>query len=130
MTDQEKMTDRDRIFLSEMMKLIYESARAKANGGLVLAPEQINNALVAFIAGYDMYVAYWGDETASRALVIRRSLKEEGDLRGNAVWVRDRATAIALHAACRAGDNVAPEPPEDDGRLFAMGGTKVVPTLQ
>ena len=102
---------RESIIRQEMMKMIRESARAKADTGLILRGEHINAALLAFIGQYDIYVAFWEEGGSTRALAIRRSLKETGDLRGNAVFVQDRAAAIALHAACRADDNCAPEPP-------------------
>jgi hypothetical protein len=102
---------RDSVMRDEMMKMIRESAHWKASNGFVLGGEHINASLVAFIGRYDLYVAFWDDGGSTRALAIRRSLKETGDLRGNAVFVQDRATAIALHGACRADDNCAPAPP-------------------
>jgi hypothetical protein len=104
---------RDSVMRDEMMKMIRESAALKARDGFILSGEHINAALVAFIGQYDLYVAFWDEGGSTRALAIRRSLKETDDLRGNAVFVQDRAAAIALHAACRADDNCAPEPPAD-----------------
>lgn len=98
------MTDRDEIIRRETFETIRQSAHAKAD---VLKREDINAALVKFIGGYDLYVVFWADGEVERALVIRAS-SAEGDLRGNAALVEDSATAIALHAACRAGDNFAP----------------------
>jgi hypothetical protein len=106
---------REAVIRTEMMKIIRESARAKTDSGFVLSGAHINAALVAFIGQYDLYVAFWDEGGSTRTLAIRRSLKETGDLRGNAVVVQDRATAIALHAACRSDDNCAPEPPANLG---------------
>jgi hypothetical protein len=101
---------RESVIRDEMMKMIRESAALKARDSFILTGEHINAALVAFIGQYDLYVALWDEKGSTRALAIRRSLNERGDLRGNAAFVQDRATAIALHAACRSDDNCAPEP--------------------
>jgi hypothetical protein len=116
--------NRDDIIFGEITKLIHESALLKARDGFILRPENITAEFAAFVAKYDLYVAFWQDtayadlpggtvriEVRSRALAIRRSIKEHDDLLGNAIVVQDRATAIKLHAACRASDNGAPEPP-------------------
>jgi hypothetical protein len=104
---------RDSVMRDEIMKMIRESAALKARDGFILTGEHITPALVSFIGKHDLYVAFWEEEGSTRALAIRRSLKETGDLRGNAAFVQDRAAAIALHGACRADDNCAPEPPGD-----------------
>jgi hypothetical protein len=44
----------------------------------------------------------WDGGNEERSVAIKWSDKETGYLRGNAVFVQDRPTAIALHAACRA----------------------------
>jgi hypothetical protein len=108
-------TYRESVIRDEMLKMIRESAALKARDGFILTGEHITAAIVSFIGKHDLYVAFWDEGGSTRALAIRRSLKETGDLRGNAVFVQDRATAIALHAACRADDNCAPEPPVDLG---------------
>jgi hypothetical protein len=110
------MTDRDDIICDAMLKMIMESAAMKARDGFILRHEQINEAVVSFVGQYDLYVAFWTDGDAGRSLVIRATDKmvgdvDSGNVRGNAVFVQDRATAIALHAACRAEDNRAPAPP-------------------
>jgi hypothetical protein len=103
--------DRDDIIWNEITKIIHESAASKARNGFVLKSENINAALAAFVAKYDLYLAFWNVGERALPLVIRRSLKKDANLVGNAVFVQDRATALQLHAVCRASDNIAPEPP-------------------
>jgi hypothetical protein len=103
------MNYRDKIIFNETVKMIRESAAGKP----ILAAEQITPALAAFVSQYDLYVVFWRDGGGERALVIRAPIDEDAEIRGNAACVQDRATALALHAACRADDNGAPEPPAD-----------------
>lgn len=121
------MTDRDDIIRNEMLKTIMESAAMKACDGFILRREQINAAIVSFVGQYDLYVAFWTDGTpVVRSLSMRDMMVgdvDDGNVRGNAVFVQDRATAIALHAACRAEDNRAPEPPSNS-RLAALNTCK------
>jgi cold shock CspA family protein len=60
------------------------------------------------------------------ALIIRRSLKDEGGLRGNSIPVWDRDTALALFEACRAEDNHAPSRPANNcnDRLEKQNGAR------
>jgi hypothetical protein len=108
-------TYRENVIRGEMMKMIRESAHWKASNGFILRGEHINAALVSFIGQYDLYLAFWRESERDRSLVIRASVQEGKDIRGNAVFANDRTTAIALHAACRADDNCAPEPVADCG---------------
>jgi hypothetical protein len=94
-----------------IFETIRESALLKLKGGLALKKDQIDNNLVAWVARYDLFVAFWKEDGNDHPLVIRAPLDLDRDLHGNAVYVDDRATALALYAACRADDNGAPPPP-------------------
>jgi hypothetical protein len=100
----------DNVIRTEMMKMIRESARAKADSGFVLSGAHQRRARRIHRS---IRCLFWGDGNERRSLAIKWSDRETGYLSGNAAFVEDRATAIALHAACRADDNCAPEPPAD-----------------
>ncbi|MGY4476340.1 hypothetical protein [Bradyrhizobium sp. USDA 3364] len=126
------MTDRDEIIRRELFALIHDSATTKRDGGLVLTLDNINPALIEFVRGHDIYVVFWSEGGADHPLLIRQSTKDHGGLRGNAAFVKDYATALALRVACQSDDNVAPDvvsmemTPEIEALLRAEGKLSAV----
>ncbi|WOH70671.1 hypothetical protein RX330_20455 [Bradyrhizobium sp. NDS-1] len=103
--------------LTDLALAICSAAVEKAAAGLILLRDDVTADLAAFVATYDFYVAAWPQGDALRFLVIRYAMKEGEDFRGNAAFVQDRATAIALHEACRANDNIAPAVADADAMV-------------
>ena len=100
---------RDEIVRGEMIKLMIESAVGKGKF-MTSADIDMEPAAADIMRQWDWVLALWPDGEKTGALLIRDTGKE-GSLRGNSIPCDNKATALKLHALCRAPDNQASELP-------------------